>query len=135
MSSIHLIHHTILSSVHQKRRRPEMFFKNRVLKNFAKFTEKHLRWSLFLIKLQTLGQHRCFPVNFGKFLRTLILIEHLQTTASGSYIFFFTFKNMISRNSIPEVFRQKGVLKNFSKFIGKHLCQRFILIKLQASNL
>ena len=33
--------------------RSQMFFKIAVLKNFAIFTRKHLRWSLFLIKLQT----------------------------------------------------------------------------------
>ena len=27
------------------------------------------------------------------------------------------------RTSHPEVFRKKGVLKNFAKFTGKHLCQ------------
>ena len=51
------------------------------LKNFAKFTEKHLCWSLFLLKLQPSGlkcffkrlQHRRFPVSFAKFLRTPIL--------------------------------------------------------------
>ena len=32
--------------------RPEVFCKIRVLRNFAKFTGKHLRQSLFLIKLQ-----------------------------------------------------------------------------------
>ena len=32
------------------------FSKKGVLKHFAKFTVKHLCWSLFLIKLQTLGQ-------------------------------------------------------------------------------
>ena len=31
-----------------------MFFKIGVLKNIANFTGKHLRWSLFLIKLQAL---------------------------------------------------------------------------------
>ena len=31
---------------------PEVFFKKVVLKNFANFTGKRLRWSLFLIKLQ-----------------------------------------------------------------------------------
>ena len=39
--------------------------KKTVLKNFAIFTEKHPCWSLF--------QHRCFPVNIAKFLRSLIL--------------------------------------------------------------
>ena len=53
-----------------------------VLKNFAKFTGKHLFWSLIFTKLQSLQasngnkmrlQHRCFPVKFEKFLRTPIL--------------------------------------------------------------
>ena len=29
------------------------------------------------------------------------------------------------RSSRPEVFCKKGVLNNFAKFTGKHLCQRF----------
>ena len=32
----------------------------------------------------------------------------------------------------PEVFCKKGVLRNFAKFTGKHLCQSLFLIKLQA---
>ena len=32
--------------------RSQMFFKTRVLKNFAVFTGKHLCWSLFLVKSQ-----------------------------------------------------------------------------------
>ena len=64
---------------------------NRVVKSFAKFTEQHLCWSLFLIKLQPSGlklflkkklQHRCFPLNFVKFIRTPFFTEHLQMTAS-----------------------------------------------------
>ena len=31
---------------------PEVFFKKGVLKNFANLTEKHLCWSLFLIKME-----------------------------------------------------------------------------------
>ena len=31
---------------------PEMLFKKVVLKNFANLTEKHLCWSLFLIKME-----------------------------------------------------------------------------------
>ena len=44
-----------------------------VLTNFVKFTGKHLCQSLFFNKLATLLKkrlwHRCFPVNFVKFLR------------------------------------------------------------------
>ena len=56
--------------------------KKYVLKNLAKFAEKHLRSSLFFNKVAGLMpatllkkrlQHRCFPVNFAKFLRTPFL--------------------------------------------------------------
>ena len=33
------------------------------------------------------------------------------------------------RNSCPEVFSKKGVLKNFPKFTGKHLCQSLFFNK------
>ena len=36
------------------------------------------------------------------------------------------------RSNRPEVFCEKGVLRNFGKFTGKHLCQNLFLIKLQA---
>ena len=73
-----------------------MFYKKGVLKNFTKLTGKHLYWSLFLLKLQAVGQHWRFPVNFEKILGALILIEHVRTTNSGSCIFYFTFINVIS---------------------------------------
>ena len=53
-----------------------------VLKNFTKFTGKHLRQSLFFEKVAGLRAatllkkklwHRCFPVNFVKFSRTTFL--------------------------------------------------------------
>ena len=46
--------------------------KKGVLKNLTKFTGKHLRQCLFFKKVAGLG-HRCFPVNFVKFLRTAFL--------------------------------------------------------------
>ena len=57
-------------------------FVKAVLKNFVIFVGKHLRWILFLKKLQTFGlqatdlklyKSEYFPVNIPKFLRTLIL--------------------------------------------------------------
>ena len=62
--------------------RPEIVYKTGVLKNFVKFTEKHLRRSLGFNKVAGLQagaisrkrlRHRCFPVNFAKFFRTPIL--------------------------------------------------------------
>ena len=65
--------------------RPDVFCEKDVLRNFAKFTGKHLCQSLFfnkvasgacnLIKKETLAQ--VFPVNFSKFLRTYFFTEHL----------------------------------------------------------
>ena len=44
---------TFITSTIIRSRRLQMFYTMGVLKNFANFTGKHLRWSLFLIKLQT----------------------------------------------------------------------------------
>ena len=58
---------------------PEVFCKKRFLRNFAKFTGKHLCQSLFFNKVAGLRHatlvkkrlwHICFPVNFVKILRT-----------------------------------------------------------------
>ena len=56
--------------------RPKVFCKKDILKNFGKFTRKHLCQSLFFNKVAGL-RHRRFPVNSAKFLRTPFLIEHL----------------------------------------------------------
>ena len=71
-----------------------MFFKIGVLKNFALFTGKHLRWSLFLIKLQarrpsTLSKrdstqvfsceyYEIFKKDF--FYRTLLVVASIEFT-------------------------------------------------------
>ena len=69
-----------IASLHAKYRSsgPEVFCKNGVLRNFAKFTGKHLWQGLFLNKVAERLWHMCFPVNFAKFLWTpLLSIEHL----------------------------------------------------------
>ena len=38
-------------------------------------------------------------------------------------------KSSSKRSSLPEVFCTKGVLRNFAKFTGKHLCQSLIFNK------
>ena len=61
---------------------PKVFCKKEVLKNLAKFTGKHLCQSFFFHKVAGLLKiklwHRCFPVNFAKFLGTRFLTEHLR---------------------------------------------------------
>ena len=63
-----------------------MFCKKGVLRNFTKFTEKHLCQSLLFnkvtgLRLATLLKkrlwHRCFPVNIVEFLRTTFYLDNL----------------------------------------------------------
>ena len=74
-----------------------------VLKTFTKFTGKHLCQSLFFNKAAGLRPatllkkrlwHRCFPVNFVKFLRT----RFLQNTSGRLllYVTLLTFKLVFS---------------------------------------
>ena len=73
--------------------------KKGILKNFSKFTGKHLCHSLIFNKVAGLMsanllkirpatllnkrlQHRCFPVNFVKFLKSTLSTVYVWTTAS-----------------------------------------------------
>ena len=62
--------------------RLEVFCKKDVLQNFSKFTENHLFFSGDRLRPATLLKkrlwHRCFPLNFVKFLRTPFYTEHLR---------------------------------------------------------
>ena len=63
-------------------------FRKVVLRNFAKFTGKHLCQSFFFNKVAGLLEkklwHRCLPLNFAKFLRT-----SLSQNTSGRLLPFF----------------------------------------------
>ena len=64
--------------------RPGVFCNKCVYRNFTKFIGNHLCQSIFFNKVQGLACnfnkkrlcHRCFPVNFVKFLRTPFFIGH-----------------------------------------------------------
>ena len=83
----------------QQKQPPEVSIKKSVLRNFTKFTGKHLCQSLFFNKVAGLRSatllkkglwHKCFPVNFVKVLRTpflqntsgrLLLMLNVQKTS------------------------------------------------------
>ena len=76
------------------------FTQKGVLRNFTKFTGKHLCQSIFYNKVASLRPatllkkrhwHRCFPVNFVKFLTT----PFLQNT-SGRMLLNFTWGSSIT---------------------------------------
>ena len=74
-----------------------MFCKKGALGNFAKFTGKHLCQSLLFNKVALWHSdagalwHRCFPVNFVKFLRTTFFIAASANLPKGGK-FFYPFK-------------------------------------------
>ena len=127
-----------------------MFCKKGVLKKFKKFTGKHQCQSLFFNKV---ASFRPFEINFN--YRT-----PLVATSDGFLFFFAKGKRVIKCNFVnivvgikiiflwkclsncevsfqkqpPEVFCEKSILKNFTKFKGKHLCWSLFLINLHASS-
>ena len=101
--------------------RPELFCRKGALRNFAKFTGKHLCQSLFFDKVEGLRPatllkrrvwHRCFPVNFRKFLKTPFFIA----------MFFCIFRDLYQRykHLLLKVHRSQltSLIKQFSeKFV------------------
>ena len=84
--------------------RPEVFCKKGFLKNFAKFTGKHLHQSLFFkvagLRPATLLKkrlwHMCFLVNFAKFLRITFFTEHPRWLLLSWKDYFLTFQPVFS---------------------------------------
>ena len=98
-----------------------MFCKKGILGNFVKFTGKHPCQTLYFNKVA--GQmlwHRCFPVNFAKFLRTPFITEHLQWLLLRNFYFIVRL--------LPNF---KSVFTNFGTSLRYHihqLCTVFIHI-------
>ena len=93
--------------------------KKGILKNFAKFTEKHL-WQSVLLKKNL--WHRCFPVSYETFLST----PFLQNT-SGRVLLSLTLKRRLNHfagkaywglkttrgwRNLSSIFYRKSSLKN-----------------------
>ena len=88
-----------------------MFYKKAVLKNFVIFTRKHLCWGLFFNN--TAGLKAPAQLLPCRIFRNICFEEHLRMPRSSH-----------QRCSI-----KKGVLRNFTKFTGKHLCQSLFFSK------
>ena len=80
-----MLHETLFSLL--QKQSPKFFCKKGDLRNFAKFTGKHLCQSYFSNKVAGLRPetllnkrlwYKCFSVNFAKLLRTPLLTEYLR---------------------------------------------------------
>ena len=85
-----------------------MFYEKGVLKNFEKFTKKHLCVSLLFNKVAGLRPAtllknrpylRCFPVNFSKFLRTEAVVRRCSIKKVFSEISQNSQENTCARDS------------------------------------
>ena len=77
------------------------------------FLKKHLWWPLLTFILE-------------KYLNT----EDISCDILISYCCFSYIILLTGRSSRPEVLCRKGVLRNFAKFTGKHLCQNLFFNKI-----
>ena len=67
------------------------------------------------------GKHTGF---YAESIRLVIIISGTYTNQSQSW------KIIICRSSLPEVFLRKGILKLCTEFTGEHSCRKAISIKL-----
>ena len=109
-----------------------------VFKNFAKFTGKHLSQSLFLNKvgglrpailLRKTSWHRCFPVNFAKFLLALFFGRTPLVAASVTNQFIETLNTFNWHRNLFLGFFERRLFSQ-SDFVSTiylvYFCYRFI---------
>ena len=95
----------------------QMFFKIGARESLAIFTEKRLKACDFIKKRL---QHRCFPVNIAKFLRTAFFIEHLWWLLlnSLSKILYFNKRLRMFQISAKGSKSQHGIeINNFQQLL------------------
>ena len=97
------------------------FLKTPILKNICE-------WLLLLIVIfsqENNYMQRCFDLpepKLHKKLSCVMLVHSPQTTFHRKIIYNFVWI-YLGRSSRPQVFCNKGVLRNIAKLTGKHLCQ------------
>ena len=57
------------------------------------------------------------------------IMTHCGPILKATKRFYLLYYPWLSRSSLPEVFCKKGVLRNFAKLAGKHLCQSLFFNK------
>ena len=109
--------------------------KKGVFRNFAKFTEKHLCQSLFFNKVAGLKKrpwHRCFHVNFAKFLGTSFYRAPLDDCFCNEPFKFSDIWQGYLFNYVNCLFY---INRYFKTIIGnKYFCYYFLNLLLNSNN-
>ena len=100
------------------------------------FLEVHLNYNFLTIffnyrktwfYVNGVNNYVCVPCVFRHFLlyvfETMLCFLFPKSFNANSTVF------LVFRSSLPEVFCKKGVLRNFTKFTGKHKCQSLFFKK------
>ena len=98
--------------------RLEVLCRKGVLRNFQKFTGKHLCQILIFDKVAGLRKrfwYRCFPVSFLKFLKTPSIIEQLPWLLLKTPV-----NQLIFREELVDL--QLYYSRTFSQEVFKHMC-------------
>ena len=107
--------HVIIIKITHRTNCPEVFCKKVVLRKIAKFTAKHLCLRPATLLKKRLW-HRCFPVNFAKFLR----LPFLQNSSKPLLLYSETFwkKKIILHDLFGKkeiIFCSLSVFQNFTQ--------------------
>ena len=87
-------------------------------------------WKLDTCHQRCLKQCKHFDSYFGKNSLFLIFLKPIKNNIPFRKLSLYqVHKFAMNRSSRPEVFCNKDIFKNFSKFTGKHLCQSLFLNK------
>ena len=100
---------------------PEVFCKNVILRNFAKFSRKHLHCSLFLLELRS----HMLSCEFCKIFESTYFVKHWWTTAFENHVYFKSIEQpKFQSDDVNQIFRTsfQKLLKNLAHRIGKDLC-------------
>ena len=101
-----------------------MFCKKGVLRNFAKFTGKHLCQRLLFNKVAGRAckslWHRCFPVNFAKLLRTPSFYRTPPVAACFHNNYFYSYSSLliVAVKRKHQNFYKKGLLRYFASLFS-----------------
>ena len=100
-----------------------------VTDDLLKWTIEWKRGKKSSMKIKELNQKTTFDCFEYINLRKLLKEGDVCWIKTNVYLYLRT---SMDRSSRPEVFCKKGVLRNLTKFTGKHLCRVSFLIKFQA---
>ena len=113
----------------------EVFCKKGILSNFAKFTEKHLCQRLvFKNLLKKSLWHRCFPVNFAKFLKTPFFTEHLrqllpQKTRGEMFCTFAGMMSLMLNSKLCNFITSSNLTKTLQNLVQGSFSINFLKIR------